>query len=279
MSMADPFHLFMPSFGESLKRFRQLRGLTVEQLAEAVHLAPSAIRTMESGGGAPPKETVKALADALHLDKSERDSLDLAATVSSPFLAGIFQQDDSQPSLPDLHASILVFLIADVRGYTPFTQQQGDDAAARLTMKFAEIARSTVERWDGRLVELRGDEALVVFGSVRQALQAALAMQARFAEETSADPELPLNVGIGLDVGEAVQLDEGYRGTALNRAARLCSLAAAGEILVTTGLVYVAPKVDGVAFSARGQAQLKGFETSADIMAVTRMALPASDAP
>ena len=37
-------------------------------------------------------------------------------------------------------SSFRVFLIADVRGYTRFTQMEGDAAAARLATKFASIA-------------------------------------------------------------------------------------------------------------------------------------------
>ena len=40
---------------------------------------------------------------------------------------------------------IRTFLIADVRGYTVFTQEHGDEAAAKLTARFAEIARGMVE--------------------------------------------------------------------------------------------------------------------------------------
>ena len=51
--------------------------------------------------------------------------------------------------------------------------------------------------------------------------------------ETIADPTLPLAVGIGLDAGEAVRVGDGYRGGALNLAARLCSLAGPGEVLAS----------------------------------------------
>src|SRR5688572_6168218 len=72
----------------------------------------------------------------------------------------------------DLH--IRTFLIADVRGYTLFTQERGDEAAAKLAAKFARIAREGVEGRGGTLLELRGDEALCVFGSPRQAIRAAV---------------------------------------------------------------------------------------------------------
>jgi hypothetical protein len=37
---------------------------------------------------------------------------------------------------------IKTFLIADVRGYTLFTQERGDEVAAKLAAKFAMLARS-----------------------------------------------------------------------------------------------------------------------------------------
>ena len=98
-------------------------------------------------------------------------------------------------------SGILTFLIADVRGYTTFTQERGDEAAARLAAGFAEIAREGVEAHGGRVTELRGDEALAVFSSPRAALRAAVALQRAFADETAIDPAMPLRVGIGIDAG------------------------------------------------------------------------------
>src|SRR5438309_878057 len=94
-------------------------------------------------------------------------------------------------------AQVRTFLIADVRGYTRFTLKHGDEAAARLATRFAELSRAAVAKWDGRLIELRGDEALAVFSSTRQALRSALDLQERCAAESRDD--LPLHVGIGLD--------------------------------------------------------------------------------
>src|SRR5436190_10188913 len=96
-------------------------------------------------------------------------------------------------------SGLRTFLIADIRGYTRFTQEHGDEAAARLAARFAALVREGVAAREGRVTELRGDEALAVFGSARQALRAALDLQARFAQEVDAEPALPLKVGMGLD--------------------------------------------------------------------------------
>ena len=165
-------------------------------------------------------------------------------------------------------AQIRTFLIADVRGYTVFTQERGDEAAAKLASKFADIARDGVEARDGTLLELRGDEALCVFSSARQAIRAAVELQTRFVEETIDQPELPLTVGIGLDAGEAVPVQGGYRGGALNLAARLCGQAVAGEILASREVTHLARSVDGVRYEDRGTLSLKGLSEPVSVIRV-----------
>ena len=124
--------------------------------------------------------------------------------------------------------SVRTFLIADIRGYSRYTEECGDEAAAALSKRFAEIVDEDVEAHDGELVEMRGDEALVVFTSARQALRAAVDLHAQF-QEAARDFDIPLRVGIGIDSGEAVQLEDGsFRGAALNVAARLCGSASGG---------------------------------------------------
>src|SRR5439155_4176350 len=129
--------------------------------------------------------------------------------------------------------NLLTFLIADIRGYSTFTRERGDAAAALLAQKFADLARDAVEARSGRVIELRGDEAFAVFDTSAQAVRAAVELQATFAEESQLDPAFQLPVGIGIDAGEAVPVEGGYRGVAVNMAARLCSSAAAGQVLVT----------------------------------------------
>jgi WD40 repeat protein/class 3 adenylate cyclase len=163
---------------------------------------------------------------------------------------------------------IKTFLIADVRGYTRFTQQRGDEAAARLATRFADLARVTIESAGGELVELRGDEALAVFDSARSAIRTAVDLQKQFVEETVADPTFPLAVGIGLDAGEAVPVDGGYRGGALNLAARLCSLAAPGEVLASREVAHLARKLDGLAYVERTPIRFKGLADPVPVVAV-----------
>jgi YVTN family beta-propeller protein len=180
------------------------------------------------------------------------------------------QRDDAAHDV-----QIRTFLIADVRGYTLFTQERGDEAAAKLAAKFADIARDGVEARGGTLLELRGDEALCVFSSARQAIRAAVELQHRFVEETLDQPEIPLTVGIGLDAGEAVPVEGGYRGGALNLAARLCGEARAGEIIASREVTHLARRIDAVRYEDRGNVSLKGLS---DPVAIVRVVAEDLDA-
>jgi YVTN family beta-propeller protein len=182
---------------------------------------------------------------------------------------------DEQREDAALDVQIRTFLIADVRGYTLFTQERGDEAAAKLATKFANIVRGGVEARGGTLLELRGDEALCLFSSARQAIRTAVELQQRFVEETLDQPELPLTVGIGLDAGEAVPVEGGYRGGALNLAARLCGQARAGEIIASREVTHLARRVDGVRYEDRGTMSLKGLS---DPVAIVRVGAEDLDA-
>jgi WD40 repeat protein/class 3 adenylate cyclase len=160
------------------------------------------------------------------------------------------------------------FLIADVRGYTAFTREHGDAAAGRLAARFAGLAREAAAARGGEVLELRGDEALAVFASPEQAVRAAVELLDACAEETAADPTLPLTVGVGVDVGEAVPVEGGYRGTALNTAARLCSKAVAGEVLVSRAVAEATGRVEGLRLEDRGSLELKGFDAPVDAVGV-----------
>jgi class 3 adenylate cyclase len=168
----------------------------------------------------------------------------------------------------DTPSALRTFLIADIRGYTRYTEEYGDEAAAELAAEFAELVTDGVLAHDGQLVELRGDEALAVFTSARQAIRAAVDLQARFGDETGANSEVPLKVGMGIDSGEAVEVADGFRGASLNVAARLCGRAHGGDVLVSASTVRLAGRLGGLQYSDRGRVRLKGIPDAVHIYQV-----------
>ena len=169
---------------------------------------------------------------------------------------------------PD-EGQIQTFLIADIRGYTFFSQEHGDEAAGQLASRFAAVTTQVIEAGGGIVLELRGDEALCTFSTTRRAIRAAIELQARLRTETLSDPTLPLPVGIGIDTGEAVAVAGGFRGRALNLAARLCGSARAGEILASREAIHMAGRMDGIRVEDRGYASFKGIPEPVGVIRVS----------
>jgi transcriptional regulator with XRE-family HTH domain len=114
----------MPRYGELVRNAREARGLSLEQVAEGAGMDPAALRGIEDGTRpAPLEDLAKRIADALHLHGDDAEMLSVAAMLESPIM-GAFRRPRAadEPQQASLTAAILVFLIADVRGYTRFTQ-------------------------------------------------------------------------------------------------------------------------------------------------------------
>ncbi len=266
--MAEPSTL-----GEGLRRYRVAAGLTQEELAERAGISARAVSDLERGIiQTPRKDTLQLLADALGLPADERaaftglrrHSVAAAPGVAPPALLHPAPAGTPEPGSvaavttgAALPAGTLTFLIADVRGYTAYTHQHGDEAGARLATRFAALAGEAVSIAGGQVVEVRGDELLAVFTSARKALRAAVDLLARC--EAAATPELPLQAGVGLDAGEPLPVPGGYRGEAINVAARLCAKAGPGEVLASEGVVQLARRIEGLAYEERGPLELKGI--------------------
>jgi non-specific serine/threonine protein kinase len=251
------------AFGSVLREARLAAGLTQEALAERAGVSTRNIQALERGENRPQQETARRLAEALALN--EQDRLRLLHTVlpvprrrasADPVAV---PEEQPVPSAPVAAPSdgMLTVLVADIRGYTAFTHRHGDAAAAALATRFAALAGEAAIAEGGRVVEAQGDEVLAVFTSARAALRAAADLQARCA--AASNPTFPLQVGVGLDVGEPVAVEGGYHGEAINVAARLCAQAGAGDVLASEAVIHLARRVEGLAYRERGELALKGI--------------------
>ena len=115
------------------------------------------------------------------------------------------------------------------------------------------------------MVEVRGDEVMAVFASPAHAVRAGVELVALCEEEI--EDNLPLLAGVGIETGPAVAVGDGFRGAALNTAARLCSAAGAGEVLLPEALADRVAPLGGIVFTPRGPAELKGFDKPVELVA------------
>jgi class 3 adenylate cyclase len=161
------------------------------------------------------------------------------------------------------------FLFADLRGYTAFVERAGNAAAVALLQDYLSVTRRAVAQHHGAEIKTEGDGFYAVFPSASSAIMCGLDI-VRSAGEASADrPDRPIRVGVGINAGEAIQTAEGYVGSAINLAARVCAVADPGEVLVTATVRGIAHTSVEVGFARRGRRRLKGVAEPVEIFAVT----------
>ncbi|MEA2652114.1 MAG: hypothetical protein QOI85_1835 [Chloroflexota bacterium] len=123
---------------------------------------------------------------------------------------------------------------------------------------YRDVVRRAVAEFDGAEIKTEGDSFYVVFGSPSAALKCGLRILELAAEsQASAGGAIP--VGVGVHVGETVAMDDGFVGSAVNVAARVCAQAAAGELLVTDAVRSLTRTYLDVTFLPRGRKRLKGI--------------------
>jgi class 3 adenylate cyclase len=166
------------------------------------------------------------------------------------------------------------YLFADIRGYTAFVDRRGAAAAAALVDRFRVIVRAAVSDHQGAEIRTEGDSFYVVFPSASQAVACGLAIVGSAATE-SGHTDDPIPVGVGIHAGEAVPTSDGPIGTAVNIAARLCSMAAPGEVLVSDTVRSLTRSVGDAAFVAVGRRKVKGLD---EPIAIYRAAPPGETA-
>ena len=138
-------------------------------------------------------------------------------------------------------------LFTDIVGSTEFYRQRGDqDAFAAVRGHFVEIYRVAREH-NGAVVKTIGDAAMMAFTDPVAALRAAIAVQRAFPGSAGVHKGLRIRVSMNQGPCLAVNLNSGidYFGSAVNLAAKLQSLAGAGQVAVPRELF----ENDGVAVS------------------------------
>jgi class 3 adenylate cyclase/Tol biopolymer transport system component len=165
------------------------------------------------------------------------------------------------------------YLFCDLRGYTAFIEAHGDQAGAALLERYRSIVRAAVARSAGAEIRTEGDSFYVVFPSASRAVSCGLDILVGAHDEADRSRDLPIEVGVGIHAGEAVEQAEGYVGSAVNIAARVCAEARAGEVLVTDTVRGLVRTSLDVTFTTRGSRRLKGIAEPIALYRVTRGSL------
>ena len=169
---------------------------------------------------------------------------DAVADETQHFLTGA-----RRPAVSDRVLATVLF--TDIVGSTERAAQLGDDAWRSLLQRHDSLVREEVRRNRGRFVKSLGDGALAVFDGPSRAIDSAAAIRDRVRD-------LSLEIRAGLHTGECELLPgDDVGGLAVHIGARVSSLAAPGEVLVS-GTVRDLVVGSGQILADRGEHELKG---------------------
>jgi class 3 adenylate cyclase len=163
----------------------------------------------------------------------------------------------------DVPSGTAVIFFADIVDSTSLTERLGDAAFRAKARDLDAALRSTIRERGGTPIEgkLLGDGVLGVFTSAHQAIEAALACGI-----AGGGAGLPLH--LGLHAGDVIREEGNVYGGAVNIAARISGLSAAGEVLVSETVRSLARTSAGVRFEDRGEQALKGVGEAVRVWAV-----------
>jgi class 3 adenylate cyclase len=151
----------------------------------------------------------------------------------------------------------VTLLFTDVEGSTRLWDAERDAMAAALR-RHDQIVRDSIEQAGGYVFKTAGDSFCAAFPGARAGLDAALAAQRSLAAE-SWPTSRPIVVRMALHAGVSEERDGDYFGPAVNRAARLLSVAEGGQVLVSAAAAELLSDElpQGVGLRDLGTRQLK----------------------
>ncbi|HUR89126.1 MAG TPA: adenylate/guanylate cyclase domain-containing protein [Ramlibacter sp.] len=161
-------------------------------------------------------------------------------------------------------------VFADLVGSTGIFERLGDETAGRFVTQLTGALSKTFEEHSGRVVKLLGDGIFTVFQTETDAIAACMAIQARLKEK----PVYPGGSGnavqmqMGVESGEVVEIDGDCYGDAVNSAARLADLAGADQILTTSRVRDLLPAFQQAQLRSLGPMYLRGKQEVTEVFSV-----------
>ena len=154
----------------------------------------------------------------------------------------------------------LAIQFSDLRGFTSFTAQRGDQEAFRVAQDFVGLVEEQVGEHGGRMLKTYGDGVMTSFADAAGALRSSAAVQRmlcdRYCEEEDA---AQISAGVGLTWGEAIRTEGDLFGHSVNLAKRLADVAKGGQIVASSSVLDQAGELEHIDFRDLGERQLKGI--------------------
>jgi len=146
----------------------------------------------------------------------------------------------------------MTLVFTDIVDSTVMAERIGDEAwVALVHLHESDIRRSTA-RHGGTVVKMLGDGSMLAFTSARAAVRAALEL----LDTTQGNG---YEIRIGIHAGEVVRQEEDLLGITVNKAARIASVAGAGQVLTSALVAELIGSIEGVVIGTPMNVSLRGL--------------------
>jgi adenylate cyclase len=191
----------------------------------------------------------------------------------SPSVVEVIMNDGSQLELGG-QTRVVTTMFCDIRSFTPMAERMRPTDLIELLNEHFTAMTEIIFQHNGTLDKYSGDEVMALFGApilgesdATHAVQAAVKMQVKNAElnvQRKSNGMPTFETGIGINTGEVIagyigspeRMDFTVLGDHVNVAARLCSVAKGGRVLVGEPTYDIVK--DGVEARSIGTSVLKG---------------------
>lgn len=160
---------------------------------------------------------------------------------------------------------LAVIMAGDIVGYSRRMAEDEAGTLEDLRAVMAEIVTPAITGRDGRVFKTTGDGFLAIFASVADALGAATLIQRGFAGR-------PLQLRLGLNLGDVLEENGDVFGDDVNVAARLEGMAEPGTVYVSAAVVRGAGRKPGVRFERLGRKHARKMPGAIEVFVVRPLA-------
>ena len=209
---------------------------------------------------APNRETIERAHNEAH-GLVPNEVLEVDPAVVEAFL-GRIKDPPAPPTKTDgvsIDAGFRAIMFTDLKDSTRMTLLYRDAKALHVMHVHNALIRNALNSSRGREVKHTGDGIMASFLSVSDAVECAIAIQKAFAAYNQEHGETPLYVRIGLSAGEPIEEHGDLFGKSVQLAARLCSHAEPGRIVIDQ-IVLDQWSGKQLAVSDLGEVTPKGFD-------------------
>jgi len=180
--------------------------------------------------------------------------------------------------MPQLHEQreLAAILALDMVGYSRLMEADERETIARHKSHLSDLIAPTISTHQGRIVKTMGDGLLVVFSSVVDAVECAVAIQRAMPErEAGASPDELIQYRIGINLGDIVIDGDDILGDGVNVAARVEAIADVGGVCLSGTTFDQLKQTVDVGYEFLGERQVKNIAQS---VRVYRVLLDPADA-